>query len=674
MILEQQRIVNTRNRMITQNLYMTLNTKKTDRNNNILVIGGSGAGKTFRFVKPQIMQMFGSYIITDPKGEITRDTAGFLKAYDYDVKVLNLLNETEMLKSTRYNPFQYIKSEIDVLKLITNLITNTTPKNSNPNDPFWEKAEAMLLQALFYYVWLEGVPDGLNTCKNKDGTEDIAEILRRIHDPNVKKIKNVRAVMELLKFADFKEDPRTGAKLDSVLDIIMSDLEKRNPEHKAVLFYNKIMRGAADTVRSIIISANARLAPVQSEAVLDLLSEDEIDIEAIGTRKTVVYCIIPDNDKTYNWLVGLFYSQVFQILYYEADFVHGGSLPEHVTFLLDEFANVALPDGFLDLLSTMRSRNISSIIIIQDEARVKVLFKDGQHNAIYANCDTLVYLGSNEADMHKYISEYFGKATIDKRTTGQTLGKQGSSSRNEDRMERSLMLPDEVRKVDGRKCLVVIRGYDPIYDDKIKTQKHPMWKQLCRFSKNYVYDARIERAIRHERAKEQFSTGKFVDYNVLQTLANIDNKKEKDYQHECEVAKYTKEEEPAAPRKHIIDISTKELFQLDKRLSEQNIDMDEHEIDEEIILENLHKAIQRVEDAEKSVADNAYIDTSKFKTTEEALLYARLRKAGFEEKNMKMILRLVQEKNKYTADDILDYFDADMEEDMVKNLVGVLMK
>ena len=431
-------IVNTRNRILSRNIRMTLNTRHTDLNNNILVIGGSGAGKTYRFVKPQLMQMSGSYIITDPKGELYRDTSNFLRQNGYDIKVLNLLDEEEMRKSSRFNPFRYVRSEVDILKLITNLIKNTTPEGSTTNDPFWEKAEGMGLQALFYYVWQEGVPENIWEYKTPSGEDDRKRILDAIHNPDVPKVHNVRAVMELLKFAEFKEDPKTGAKLDSTLDIIMKDLEYSKPNHKAVLNYNKVMRGAADTVRSIIISMNSRLAPVESEAILSILDEDEMDIELTGTRKTAIYCVIPDNDTTYNFLVGILYNMMFQRLYYEADFVHGGSLPVPVTFLLDEFDNVALPENFLSLLSTMRSRNISAIIIVQDISQLKTRYKDGAHEKILANCDTWIYLGGNGPGTQKELSELMGKATIDKRTSGETLGKQGNSSRNYDVIGRDV--------------------------------------------------------------------------------------------------------------------------------------------------------------------------------------------------------------------------------------------
>ena len=522
-------IVNTRNRMLSQNIQMTLDTRHTDLNNNILVIGGSGSGKTYRFVKPQLMQMSSSFIITDPKGELYRDTSGFLKRNGYDIKVLNLLNEDEMVKSSHFNPFRYIQNEVDILKLITNLIANTTPKGSTSNDPFWEKAEGMLLQALFYYVWLEGVPKNIWECKKENGEDDIEEILNRIHNPEIEKIHNVRAVMELLKFAEVREDPRTGAKLDSTLDLIMKDLEKESPNHKAILNYNKSMRGAADTVRSIIISANARLAPVETEAVLSILDDDEIDIPLIGTRKTAIYCVIPDNDTTYNFLVGILYKMMFQRLYYEADFIHGGPLPVHVTFMLDEFDNVALPEDFLSLLSTMRSRNISSIIIIQDLSQIKTRYKDGEHEKIMANCDTMIYLGGNGPGTQKELSELMGKATIDKRTNGETLGKQGSSSRNYDVVGRELMFPDELRKIEGNKCILFIRGFDPVLDNKIESKKHPLWNLMCYAQKGELFDARIERLRKMKSDKQKNSIG-FVDEAELAHLELLEKKEKKHYE------------------------------------------------------------------------------------------------------------------------------------------------
>lgn len=441
-----------KNRILSQNVRMSLNTKKTNLNNNVLIIGGSGAGKTFFEVKPNLMQMNSSFIITDPKGEILRSTGEMLKNNGYNVKVINLL---EMEHSNCYNPFSYIREETDVLKLITNLISNTTPKGTAQNDPFWEKAEGMFLQALFYYVWLEEPP------------------ARR----------NFESVLKLMGEAEVTQKGKP-----SPLDVRMKFLEEASPlgeNHPAVKQYNKCMRGAGDTVRSIIISANSRLATLENKQVLRLLSKDELNLAELGIgvngdkkTKTALFCVIPDSDKTYNYIIGMLYTQIFQELYYQADFHYGGRLPIHVTFMLDEFANVALPDDYCSLLSTMRSREISSVIIIQNLAQIKALFKD-TWETITGNCDTTVYLGGNEQSTHEYISKLLGKATIDKRSSGQTKGRQGSSSLNYDVIGRDLMTPDEVRMMDRKKCLVIINGLPPVMDDKFVPFGHPLFEQTA---------------------------------------------------------------------------------------------------------------------------------------------------------------------------------------------------
>ena len=442
----------TNNRILSQNVRMSLNTRQTKLNNNMLIIGGSGAGKTFYEVKPNLMQMNSSYIITDPKGEILRSTGAMLKANGYNVKVINLL---EMDKSDCYNPFSYIREETDVVKLITNIMSNTTPKGSTPSDPFWEKAEGLFLQALFYYVWLEEKPEK----------------------------RNFATVLKLMGEAEVTEKGKP-----SPLDVRMKFLEESSPlglNHPAVKQYNKCMRGAGDTVRSIIISANSRLATLENKQVLRLLSKDELNLAELGVgvngdaeTKTALFCVIPDSDKTYNFIIGMLYTQIFQELYFQADFNCGGRLPIHVTFMLDEFANVALPDDYCSLLSTMRSREISSIIIIQNFAQLKALFKD-TWETIPGNCDTFIYLGGNEQSTHKYVSELLGKGTIDKKSSGETKGRQGSSSRNYDVLGRELFTPDEVRKLDNKKCIIFIRGFDPIMDNKFIPFNHPMFNQTA---------------------------------------------------------------------------------------------------------------------------------------------------------------------------------------------------
>ena len=348
-----------------------------------------------------------------------------------------------------------IEKETDVVKLITNLISNTTPKGATPSDPFWEKAEGLFLQAIFYYVWLEVQPAK----------------------------RNFETVLKLLGEAEVTEKGKA-----SKLDVRMKFLEESSPlgaNHPAVKQYNKCMRGAGDTVRSIIISANSRLAFLENKQVLRLLSKDELNLSDIGIgvngdgeTKTALFCVIPDSDKSYNFIIGMLYTQIFQELYYQADFNCGGRLPIHVTFMLDEFANVALPDDFCSLLSTMRSREISSIIIIQNFAQLKALFKD-TWETIPGNCDTFIYLGGNEQSTHKYVSELLGKGTIDKKSSGETKGRQGSSSRNYDVLGRELFTPDEVRKLDNKKCIIFIRGFDPIMDNKFIPFNHPMFNQTA---------------------------------------------------------------------------------------------------------------------------------------------------------------------------------------------------
>ena len=442
------------NRILSQNVKMSLDFRRLKLNGNILICGGSGAGKTFYEVKPNLMQMPHncSFICTDPKGEILRSCGQMLKNNGYNVKVINLL---EMDKSDCYNPFSYIREETDVVKLITNLISNTTPKGATPSDPFWEKAEGLFLQSIFYYVWLEVQPAK----------------------------RNFETVLKLLGEAEVTEQGKA-----SKLDVRMKFLEESSPlgaNHPAVKQYNKCMRGAGDTVRSIIISANSRLAFLENKQVLRLLSKDELNLSDIGIgvngdgeTKTALFCVIPDSDKSYNFIIGMLYTQIFQELYYQADFNCGGRLPIHVTFMLDEFANVALPDDFCSLLSTMRSREISSIIIIQNFAQLKALFKD-TWETIPGNCDTFIYLGGNEQSTHKYVSELLGKGTIDKKSSGETKGRQGSSSRNYDVLGRELFTPDEVRKLDNKKCIIFIRGFDPIMDNKFIPFNHPMFNQTA---------------------------------------------------------------------------------------------------------------------------------------------------------------------------------------------------
>lgn len=448
------------NKLLSEHLRMSLNTRHTNLNDNAIFIGGSGAGKSLRVVKPNAMALSTAYIFTDPKGELLRDMGSYLQAHGYTVRSLNLV---DMAASDGYNPFVYVRSEEDVIKLITNLVANTTPKNAMKGDPFWEKAETMYLQSLFLYVWKEY--------------------------PLEK--RNFRSLMDLLNMAKIPEDEDELSDLDKVMYAL-------DESHPALVAYNKVRRGAVDTVRSIIISANSRLSYLQNEAVLRLLDKDEMDIPSIGTgiyenpeRKVALFCVIPDADKSYNFVVGMLYTQMFQELYYIADHVYGGRLPVHVSFWMDEFSNIALPDSFCELLSTMRSREISCNIIIQNLAQIKALFEK-TWETITGNCDTFVYLGGNEQSTHKYVSEMLGKWTIDKRSTGETLGRNGSSSRNYDILGRELMTPDEVRLLDNRKAIILIRGFSPIIDLKYDTLNKKEFKEACAYGA-FVHKSEIEK-------------------------------------------------------------------------------------------------------------------------------------------------------------------------------------
>jgi len=442
------------NRLISQNVRMSLDFRRLKLNGNLLICGGSGAGKTFYYVMPNLMQMpeKTSFICLDPKGEILRNCGSMLKNNGYHVKVLNLV---EMDKSDCYNPFVYIREETDVIKLVTNLIANTTPKGSKSNDPFWERAESLLLQALFYYVWLE-----------EKGAR-----------------QNFGTVLELLNKAEVAE-PGKKSELTEIMENLAAT-SSLGANHPAIKQYNKCIRGAGDTVRSIIISANSRLALLENKKVLRILANDEMNIADLGigvdgdkTKRTALFCVIPDNEKSYNFLIGMLYTQIFQELYYQADFICGGRLPIHVNILMDEFANVALPDDFCSLLSTMRSREISAVIIIQNFAQLKALFEK-TWETIPGNCDTFIYLGGNEQSSHKYVSELLGKGTIDKRSHGLSRGRHGNSSRNYDVLGRELFTPDEVRKLDNRKCIIFVRGLNPILDNKYNPFGHPRFTQTA---------------------------------------------------------------------------------------------------------------------------------------------------------------------------------------------------
>lgn len=426
------------NKLLSQNVRIGLNGKIHRRNLNTIVIGGSGAGKTRFYCKPNIMQCNTSFVVLDPKGEILRSEGYMLEKEGYVIKVIDLI---DMSKSHGYNPFHYIQSDKDILKLITNLIRNTTPKGSQSMDPFWEKSETALLEALMLYLYHYAPEDE----------------------------QNFTMVMEMLTYAEVKEDDE---EYESPLDELFHHLERSDPDSLALKQYQIYKQAAGKTAKSILISVGVRLAAFNLDSMASLTRFDELELDKIGERKTALFAVIPDNDSTFNFLVGMLYTQLFQMLYYQADYVYGGELPIPVHFLMDEFANVALPDEFDKLLSTMRSRQIFVSIILQNLAQIKTLFKDSWES-IVGNCDELYYLGGNEQSTHKFISEYLGKETLDTNTFGKSTGHSGSYSTNYQQTGRELLTPDEVRLLNNDYGLLFIRGELPIMDKKYDLLKHP---------------------------------------------------------------------------------------------------------------------------------------------------------------------------------------------------------
>ena len=426
------------NKILTQNFCIGLDGRQHRRNLNLLICGGSGAGKTRFFAKPNVMQCNCSYVILDPKGEILRDTGELLEKEGYIVKVLDLIN---MQKSHCYNPFVYLRDDNDVQRLVTNLFKSTTPKGSQSNDPFWDTTACMLLLALIFYLRYEAPEEE----------------------------QNFTMVMEMLRAGEVKEDEEM---FSSPLDILFERLENEHPEHIAVKYYRDYHSGSAKTLKSIQITLASRLEKFNLESLASITIHDELELSTLGEKKTALFALIPDNDTSFNFLVSILYTQLFQQLFYTADHKYKGRLPVHVHFIMDEFANVSLPDDFAKILSVMRSREVSVSIILQNMAQLKALFeKDWE--SIVGNCDEFLYLGGNEQSTHKYVSELMGKENLDINTYGRSYGRNGSYSTNYQQTGRELMTPDEVRLLDNRYALLFIRGERPIMDFKYDILKHP---------------------------------------------------------------------------------------------------------------------------------------------------------------------------------------------------------
>lgn len=426
------------NLILTQHVRMGLDGRKHRRNVNVLVVGGSGAGKTRFYAKPNVMQANTSFVVLDPKGEILRDTGHLLEQQGYTIRVLDLINTH---RSHGYNPFAYLRDDKDVLKLVGNLIRNTTPKGAISNDPFWERAETALLEALILYLVSEAPPEE----------------------------RNFPMVMEMIGAAEVREDDETYA---SVLDELFERLAMRDPEHLAVKQYHIFKLAAGKTAKSILISLGVRLEKFNLPQIASVVCYDELNLPQLGEQKTALFTVIPDNDSSINFIIGMMYTQLFQELFYLADHTYDGRLPIHVHCVMDEFANVALPDEFDKLLSTMRSREVSVSIILQNLAQLKALFEK-QWESIVGNCDTFLFLGGNEQSTHKYVSELLGKATIDTNTYGKSTGRNGNYSKNYQISGRELYTPDEVRMLDNRFALLFIRGERAVQDEKYNLLRHP---------------------------------------------------------------------------------------------------------------------------------------------------------------------------------------------------------
>ena len=426
------------NTILTQNVRMSLNGKMHRRNLLQIVIGGSGAGKTRFFVKPNLMEANCSFLVTDPKGETLRAVAPLLIQKGYVIKVFDLIDPSH---SDSFNALAYIRDDKDVMKLVNNFIKNTTPKGAQQNDPFWERSEIALDTALILYLIHEAPPEE----------------------------QNFEMLIYMIENGGAKEDDDD---YQSPLDLLFEALEEEYPDHIAVREYKIYKQAAGKTAKSILISAAVRLSAFILPEIQNITAKDDMELEKMGERKQAVFAIIPDNDGTFNYIVGMLYTCAFQSLYYQADKVHQGALPVPVRMMMDEFCNVSLPDDFGKLQATMRSRNIMSTIVLQNISALKALFKDDWEGLI-GNADTLLYLGGNEVSTFKYISELLGKETLDTRTRSVSKGRSGSSSVNYQQTGRELMTPDEVRALDNDHCILFVRGELPVMDRKYDILKHP---------------------------------------------------------------------------------------------------------------------------------------------------------------------------------------------------------
>ena len=439
----------------TERLTMSSRPKnpKYARNKNILVIGGSGSGKTRFFVKPNIMQLHSSYCITDPKGTLLIECGNLLAKAKYQIKVLNLIN---FKKSMHYNPFMYIHSEKDILKLVNTIIANTKGEGDKSGEDFWVKAEKLYYQALIGYIWYEAPEEEMN----------------------------FSTLLEMINASEAREDDEN---FKNAVDLMFEELARREPDHFAVRQYAKYKLAAGKTAKSILISCGARLAPFDIRELRDLMSYDELELDLLGDRKTALFIIIPDTDDTFNFVASIMYTQLFNLLCDRADDVYGGRLPVHVRCLLDEFANIGQIPKFDKLIATIRSREISASIILQSQSQLKAIYKDNA-DTIIGNCDTTLFLGGKETTTLKEMSEMLGKETIDLYNTSDTRGTNRSYGLNYQKTGKELMTKDELAVMDGGKCIMQLRGVRPFFSNKYDITKHKRYKYLSDYDPKLAFD------------------------------------------------------------------------------------------------------------------------------------------------------------------------------------------
>lgn len=445
------------NILLTQTERITMNGRpknpKYARNKNVLVIGGSGSGKTRFYVKPNLMQMHSSYCVTDPKGTIVLECGKMLKDNDYEIRILNTIN---FKKSMKYNPFAYLHSEKDILKLVQTIIANTKGDGEKSGEDFWVKAEKLYYTALIGYIWYEAP----------------------------KEEKNFATLLDMIDASEVREEDESYM---NPIDRLFEALEKRNPTHFAVKQYKKYKLAAGKTAKSILISCGARLAPFDIQELRDLMMEDELELDRLGDRKTALFVIISDTDDTFNFVVSIMYSQLFNLLCDKADDVYGGRLPVHVRCLLDEFPNIGLIPKFEKLIATIRSREISASIILQAQSQLKAIYKDSA-DTIVGNCDSTLFLGGKEKTTLKELSETLGKETIDLYNTSETRSNQKSFGLNYQKVGKDLMSQDEITVMDGGKCIFQLRGVRPFLSDKFDITKHKNYKLLEDYDKRNIFD------------------------------------------------------------------------------------------------------------------------------------------------------------------------------------------